>query len=519
MENGIPEQPHFDPTKVHVEGHHLRAWEEEKSFQDQMGEVLAKSPYFAISIIIHILGGLILFLISTAPQEKVEKPQLTSQIQQKEETPEEEPEEEPEEITPEEEPEPVIQDAEVSDHNEEDTQDDFSEVEGEDQNADSQFDSNQLNDVVGIGGGAGGKFGGRRGGRRNLRTRGGRKVADGIKWGLEWLKNHQDKDGHWSSDEFMKHCPSGDVCDGPGNPVNDIGITGLALLAFLGDGSTMRSGPYKSVIKKGINWIRQQMGDDGLIGTENGRQFQYCHAIASYALIEAYGLSRYRTLRPYAQKAVNYIQNARNEYGVWRYFPRDGNNDSSVTGWMIMALKSAKDFKLKVDKKAFDFAGAWYDQVTDPNTGQCGYTKKGQGSAREPGQEDKFPASKTEAMTAVGLFARFWLGQEPDKNSVMLAAADTMLKKPPVWNTADGSIDIYYWYYGSYAMFQIGGRKWEKWKKAMEKAFLPSQIKKGHAKGSWDPISAWGESGGRVYTTALGILSLEVYYRYSRLVR
>jgi hypothetical protein len=102
---------------------------------------------------------------------------------------------------------------------------------------------------------------------------------------------------------------------------------------------------------------------------------------------------------------------------------------------------------------------------------------------------------------------------------VMLAAADTLLKKQPAWDPADGSIDIYYWYYGSYALFQMGGSKWKRWRKSLEKALLPSQIWKGHSQGSWDPISAWGESGGRVYTTALSILTLEVYYRFSRLLR
>ena len=37
--------------------------------------------------------------------------------------------------------------------------------------------------------------------------------------------------------------------------------------------------------------------------------------------------------------------------------------------------------------------------------------------------------------------------------------------------------------------------------------------------GSWDPIGAWGEDGGRVYSTAILVLTLEAYYRYSRLVR
>jgi hypothetical protein len=37
--------------------------------------------------------------------------------------------------------------------------------------------------------------------------------------------------------------------------------------------------------------------------------------------------------------------------------------------------------------------------------------------------------------------------------------------------------------------------------------------------GSWDPKCAWGEDGGRVYSTATLVLTLEAYYRYSKLVR
>ena len=33
------------------------------------------------------------------------------------------------------------------------------------------------------------------------------------------------------------------------------------------------------------------------------------------------------------------------------------------------------------------------------------------------------------------------------------------------------------------------------------------------------PVGAWGEDGGRVYSTAILTLTLEAYYRYSRLVR
>jgi len=374
-------------------------------------------------------------------------------------------------------------------------------------------------DVVGLGGGAGGKFGGRGGGRVRLLGKGGRRTAEAIGLGLEWLENHQDSDGKWSCAEFMKHCPPGDICDGPGNPINNVGVTGLALLAFLGDGSTLRAGPYKDVVKRAVLWLKDQMDDEGLIGTDAGHSFMYNHAIASLAMVEAYGLSKYRTLWPYAQKCINYIERARNPYKVWRYYPHDGQNDTSVTGWMVCALESAKDFGLEVDADALRYAEAWFEEVTDQNTGRAGYTKKGEPSSRKEGLEERFPPEKTEALTAVGLLCRIFLGQDPKHHPVLRTAAETMLDKKPKWNPADGSIDMYYWYYGSYAMFQMGGRYWNQWRKSLEDALLEPQRRDGHARGSWDPISAWSDDGGRVYTTALGVLTLEVYYRYSRLIR
>src|SRR5690606_27886769 len=97
--------------------------------------------------------------------------------------------------------------------------------------------------------------------------------------------------------------------------------------------------------------------------------------------------------------------------------------------------------------------------------------------------------------------------------------ADLILKRPPVWNPNDGSIDHYYWYYASYALFQMGGRYWSTWAKDLTEAVVEKQREDGNYEGSWDPIGVWGEDGGRVYSTAILCLPLEVYYRYSRLVR
>ena len=317
----------------------------------------------------------------------------------------------------------------------------------------------------------------------------------------------------------MKHDKEGDPCTGPGSGVNDVGVTGLALLAFLGEGNTLRMGTYRTVVRTGVKWlIEQQDAEKGLIGQSASQGYMYSHAIATVALCEAYGLSdMYRPYKKHAQLAINYIIAARNPYGVWRYQPRDNDGDSSITGWMVQGLLSAKEFELAVDDAALKTALTFFEGVTDPSTGASGYTKAGEGSSRPIGKQDKFPAAKTEALTAVVLLCRYLMHQDPKDNKIMDLATETIMKKPPVWNEADGSIDMYYWYYASYAIYQAGGKHWTTWSTKLTDAALKTQKREGNAKGSWDPIDPWGEEGGRVYSTAIMVLCLEAYYRYGKM--
>ncbi len=505
----------LDPTKIKVQSNAVPIWETEESFQEMMAEQLRHAPWLALSGLLHVVLFALLYVLYPVEEKKKPEKQVEMDLTQQEQI-EEPPPPPPPETKPEETPEEVvINETQITEETEA-----FDNVETESTAKESAFDSNQWNSAVGMGGGAGGRYGGR--GGKGGGKGGGKSYAAAIDAGLMWLKNHQDEDGKWDSDGFMKHDTEGEVCDGPGSPVHDVGNTGLALLAFLGDGSTMRSGPYKEVIKNGVTWLREQQQENGLFGQAASHDFIYDHAIAAYAMCEAYGLSRYTLLKPVAQKGINYLESHRNPYAVWRYQPRDNDNDTSVTGWCIMAYESGEFFKLDINKGALTNAEVWLDQVSDP-TGLHGYTKAGERSSRKPGDHaTKFPVEKGESMTAVGLFCRFFMSQDPKEKPIMKAAADLIASKPPVWDEKGGSIDHYYWYYATYALFQYGGRHWSDWQKKLETAVVKNQHRDAAKKnlyGSWDPVGAWGEDGGRVYSTAILTLTLEAYYRYSKLVR
>ncbi len=504
---------------VHIESHLLRSWEQEQTFNDILYEWMSKTPWLLVSAAAHLL---ILFILAAIPwsylhedNEKI----IVADIEVSQEIFEEpEPEEIEEEI---EEPvdEPVLQDAEVVETEvveQEEGDPDFL--------TDSPFDESQLNSVIGMGGGGGGsKYGGR--GLGGKRAQGGRAVEAALASGLEWLKNHQSPNGSWDCDGFDAECGKlgSGSCSGRGYPEHDVGVTALAVLAFLGMGNTSSTGPYQEIVKNGIAWLEaQQDPDSGLIGDSTSLEFLYDHSIASLAICENYNFTKSPLHKRKAQKAIDYILAARNPYSAWRYsVPPNGENDTSVTGWMVFALAAAQDAGLKIDKAAFDGALAWFDEVTDPSTGRVGYNAYGTYSSRVVGINDHYPKEKGESMTAVGLLCRVFLKQDPSKETIMEKHADLLLRTLPAWEPQEYGCDMYYWYYGTYAMFQMGAHKseyWQKWEKALESTVIKSQRSDGDEKGSWDPIGPWGYSGGRVYSTALLTLSLEVYFRYGKVL-
>ena len=337
-----------------------------------------------------------------------------------------------------------------------------------------------------------------------------------MRAGLDWLARHQDEDGKWDCDRFMKHDVAPDVCDGAGKAAYDVGVTGLALLAFLGDGNTVRSGEHRDVVKKAVVWLRKQQAQDGRFGAQDAPDWIYGHAIATYAMVEARDVSSYKLLTNSAESALRCLLAHRGERAVWRYAAGDARGDLSVTGWAVLALQAANEAGLETDSEWRAVCAAWLDTVSDA-TGLHGYTKRGELSSRLPGDHvRRFPVTSCEPLTAIGVMCRAMLGQAPMPGSVMDAAADRLSSKPPVWSVEDGRADPYYWFWGSDAMRQVGGDRWRAWRKALESEVVSHQRRPEQgaaASGSWDPVGPWGEVGGRVYSTALTTLALQSSYR------
>jgi hypothetical protein len=490
------------------------------TFQEAMAAHLRQSPWVFVSALAH--AAVLLLLWALAPPRQPLPAQLQVTLQDIETVEVVQPRE-PEEPDVEPEPEPVVTpltDAVVTDDTPEaEASSDFDSAATD---AESAQLSDQWNTAVGLLGGTAGPYSKRGNGGEG--GPGGRRSPVSVQRGLQWLAAHQDPDGRWDADGFMKHDdPQQPPCDGPGNPVHDVGCTALALLAFLGENNTTKSGPYRDVVRRGVGWLRRQQDmDTGLFGARLSHDYIYDHAIAAYAMCEAYGLSRSKLLEKHAQRGLDRLEAHRNAYGVWRYQPRDQDNDISVTAWAVMAYEAGRFFGLQVNRAALDNAEAFLDQVSDAS-GRHGYRAAGEASSRKPGDHGvRFPAAKTAALTGVGLFCRFFLGQDPAERPVMKAAARLLAASPPQWDEEGGAVDHYGWYYGTYALFQMGGPQWRTWRRAVEAAVPANQHQDQGAPnlyGSWDPCGPWGEDGGRVYSTAILTLTMQASYRYTPLIR
>lgn len=489
------------------------------TFEHALREQLRRAPWLLVSIGAHALLGLVLSQFMTgAVRVKPTMPAIIAQLEDHAIDPFEPPEpptppETPETPTTDETIEPDVSDQPTTEFDTDSDQPNDSPI-------DAPFEGTGKNDMIGVGGGGGGHRGGT---KYDIRRTGPRGHASqrAVDAGLDWLKRHQHEKGYWSAAEFAELCTT-NRCDGEGDAMHDVGVTGLALLAFLGAGHTPDSGRYKAVVKKGLKFlVDHQDGETGCFGEPNSHQaFLYDHAIASLAVTEGYGLSQWPILKAPAQRGVRFIQSARNPYKAWRYaYPADGTNDVSVTGWMVMALKSAQDFGLTVDESALDGARAYIEEMTDAQSYRTGYLERGGYSAREPGLAERWPEQKTEAMTAVAMLCRVFTGEDSGTSPALRGGADLLRKQLPTWDEKAGTIDFYYWYYGSYAMYQMAGRDWDAWQPRMLAAVVKTQRDDGCEKGSWDPqFDPWGHRGGRVYATAIMTLCLEVYYRYDRVL-
>ena len=356
-------------------------------------------------------------------------------------------------------------------------------------------------------------------------------AADGA---LRWFARHQSPNGQWDVDGYPLNCQdAGAKCE-PGTSHSDIqgdvACTGYALLCFLGSGYDHRApSRFQRIVKQGVDWLLSVQSADGCFGKRN-----YEHPVATMALAEAYAMTNDQELREPVQRAVDLIRARQaqgtattavsgqqvGDYGLgWDYVkPNFHRMDSSVSGWNVMALKSAKLGGIDVGD-ALDGARQWLTGAWEAMNRQIGvdladldvYAGQTQFPYTWNGSDNKVSTHNGD-LTCVGLLCAVFLGAE-DRQLKTMANWCFAHQTPKGWPT-----DTYYLYYNTLGMFQVGGEQWEAWNGQVRDMLLDAQRRDGGCfAGSWDPQGAGGHhisEVGRLLVTAYCCMSLQVYYRY-----
>ena len=412
----------------------------------------------------------------------------------------EEPVEEPPEPVVEPEPEPV-EEEEIPDEpviTEESSETDNSEMQPEDTTevvAESNSEANESGEKIDNRSESGKKL--------LIEKYGGSAASESaVKHGLEWLLSVQHPQGYW---DFINVGAAGN----PGTVNNPIGGTAYALLPFLAAGQTHKEGSFQKQVGAGLTYLTRvgvnaPAGYDlrGMINKASDdkepNEAYYVHGAATLVLCEAYGMTKDRRLKRPAEGAIQFIVNSQDPNGGgWRYNPRDPGS-TSVTAIQVMALMAARKAGLKVPDKVLDGVRHYLDSVQVDKEGRYGYEI----------QKKRY----TGAVTSMALLCRMYLGWGRDDGDLRTGIA-LLDKAGPYEN-------LYSLYFATQVMKNWGGDEWERWNARLRDDLIAAQEKDGPAKGSWKPRTGaiHAKQGGRLLSTSLATLTLQVYYRYEPLL-
>jgi squalene cyclase len=287
---------------------------------------------------------------------------------------------------------------------------------------------------------------------------------------LDWLARKQNADGSWSTEKFP----------------HNTAITSFALLAFLSQGHLPEQGEHGPAVARAGRFLLASAREDGyLVGARGGNM--YCHAMATLALAELWGMTSDDEIKPVLKRAVDLIVRCQSPRGGWRYEPTPTTEDISVTIMQVMALRAAKNSGLYVPDDTLKNALGYIKSLYHAPSGGFGY----QHTSDPPGF----------ARSAAGICVLQLSGEYDAKE---IPKAVEYLKK-------NSESREYYWYghyYAAHAMHQVGGKDWEEWYERRRTVLLAKQSEDG----SW---SNWmNDNVGPAYQTAIAVIILSVPANY-----
>jgi len=312
-----------------------------------------------------------------------------------------------------------------------------------------------------------------------LRESGGEDRAErAVRDGLDFLSTQQNEDG-----SFGKQYT--------------VGMTGLALLAYLGHCQTPESAKHgDSVVRAAVFLIERGLQNEGLLTNgSRGHHEAYEHAIGVYALCELYTMTRESgreipRLETVLRRSVGIIVDGQTRNGGWPYL-RAEKDDMSVSGWNIQALKAAYNTGRRFAnvERALDRATTRYLPSIQDSKGAFKYNPD-------------HPEGRASLTGAALLGMQLWKGVDTPAFEKGFRFLVNHYSDPRPGD------NYYAPYYNTQVFFLAEGKEWE----AYNRAFAPRLLDAQNADGSW--LGSGTRQDNQIYQTSLAILMLEVYYRY-----
>jgi hypothetical protein len=343
----------------------------------------------------------------------------------------------------------------------------------------------------------------------------GDKIEAAISRGLEWLTSQQKPDGYWG--DVSKYNQTWHDHKWVSSMVNDqraTRLTSLCLLALLAHGETPQSVEYGDAVQRAIEYLLAQQ--DPKIGLfvslaesrpeKSGEDLGvYAHAQATYALAEAYALTRAPVLKRPVEKGIQVIINGQLDNGAWGNWYEQNIADASATSWQIQALKAASAAGIQLPG---------LDAAMKKAVKGIAYLYKGEGVwYYRKGDLLKAPREGGPVISGAMVLSLQLLGLQNDPMVLVGLRYMTdfgVSEWSKAWeNPINKSLPATYeWYYNTQAVFQRGGSRWTSW----NADFAPMLLSHQNPKGWWLGI---GQEPGeeQIYSTSLCTLALQVYYR------
>ncbi|HEX2973355.1 MAG TPA: prenyltransferase/squalene oxidase repeat-containing protein, partial [Tepidisphaeraceae bacterium] len=292
-----------------------------------------------------------------------------------------------------------------------------------------------------------------------------------------------------------KQAANGSLGAGYSGPSGHAGITSLAALAFMANGSLPGRGKYGENVQKCLDFILANTQESGLISSDNSHGVMYGHGFSTLFLGEVYGMTRDEEIKEKLQKAVRLIERTQNPEGGWRYTPAPVDADISVTITEIMGLRAARDAGLKVDKGVIERAVQYVRRCQNPDGGFSYQANEGGGSA--------FPRSA--AGVASLYYAGIFEGNDLKRGLDYLKQVNVGRGFGDRWGGEASGFYFYGHYYACQAMFLAGGDYWATYFPAIRDSLIAQQHK---------TTGAWQGEGGTEYATAMALIVLQMPNRY-----